>query len=160
MRRLAWTFAARIGDKYQICLTRSICLCIWSSFNLLHREFLHSRKLLQDHRIEYRPEKPERGGRRSPEPKYILHLPWKSEQIWTMRFYYRVLNASKRCSVDHDLTVPSGTVSSGPSMFIPLVYRGYIVFVFSVTMFVCVCVCVCVCKCFLENILLHFSQEL
>ena len=22
MRRLAWTFAARIGDKYQICLTR------------------------------------------------------------------------------------------------------------------------------------------
>ena len=23
MRRLAWTFAARIGDKYQICLTRS-----------------------------------------------------------------------------------------------------------------------------------------
>ena len=26
MRRLAWTFAARIGDKYQIHLTRSICL--------------------------------------------------------------------------------------------------------------------------------------
>ena len=25
MRRLAWTFAARIGDKYQIPLTRSIC---------------------------------------------------------------------------------------------------------------------------------------
>ena len=25
MRRLAWTFAARIGDKYQICLTQSIC---------------------------------------------------------------------------------------------------------------------------------------
>ena len=25
MRRLAWTFAARIGDKYQILLTRSIC---------------------------------------------------------------------------------------------------------------------------------------
>ena len=25
MRRLAWTFAARIGDKYQICLTLSIC---------------------------------------------------------------------------------------------------------------------------------------
>ena len=25
MRRLAWTFAARIGDKYQIHLTRSIC---------------------------------------------------------------------------------------------------------------------------------------
>ena len=24
MRRLAWTFAARIGDKYQIHLTRSI----------------------------------------------------------------------------------------------------------------------------------------
>ena len=30
MRRLAWTFAARIGDKYQIRLTRSICY-------LLHR---------------------------------------------------------------------------------------------------------------------------
>ena len=29
MRRLAWTFAARIGDKYQIRLTRSIyCSCI------------------------------------------------------------------------------------------------------------------------------------
>ena len=26
MRRLAWTFAARIGDKYQIRLTRSICV--------------------------------------------------------------------------------------------------------------------------------------
>ena len=26
MRRLAWTFAARIGDKYQIRLTRSKCL--------------------------------------------------------------------------------------------------------------------------------------
>ena len=26
MRRLAWTFAARIGDKYQIRLTRPICL--------------------------------------------------------------------------------------------------------------------------------------
>ena len=26
MRRLAWTFAARIGDKYQIRLTRSILL--------------------------------------------------------------------------------------------------------------------------------------
>ena len=29
MRRLAWTFAARIGDKYQICLTRPIkCLSL------------------------------------------------------------------------------------------------------------------------------------
>ena len=27
MRRLAWTFAARIGDKYQIRLTRSIYPC-------------------------------------------------------------------------------------------------------------------------------------
>ena len=27
MRRLAWTFAARIGDKYQIRLTRSILHC-------------------------------------------------------------------------------------------------------------------------------------
>ena len=27
MRRLAWTFAARIGDKYQIRLTRSKCSC-------------------------------------------------------------------------------------------------------------------------------------
>ena len=34
MRRLAWTFAARLGDKYQIRLTRSIyylngCVCGW-----------------------------------------------------------------------------------------------------------------------------------
>ena len=34
MRRLAWTFAARMGDKYQIRLTRSnnclvIWLCVW-----------------------------------------------------------------------------------------------------------------------------------
>ena len=27
MRRLAWTFAARIGDKYQIRLARPICSC-------------------------------------------------------------------------------------------------------------------------------------
>ena len=25
MRRLAWTFAARIGDKYQICFTQPVC---------------------------------------------------------------------------------------------------------------------------------------
>ena len=31
MRRLAWTFAARIGDKYQIRLTRSIYTCICSA---------------------------------------------------------------------------------------------------------------------------------
>ena len=31
MRRLAWTFAARIGDKYQIRLTRSICFLVNSS---------------------------------------------------------------------------------------------------------------------------------
>ena len=29
MRRLAWTFAARIGDKYQIRLTRSICIIVF-----------------------------------------------------------------------------------------------------------------------------------
>ena len=29
MRRLAWTFAARIGDKYQIRLTRSILYQLW-----------------------------------------------------------------------------------------------------------------------------------
>ena len=28
MRRLAWTFAARIGDKYQIRLTRSKLCCL------------------------------------------------------------------------------------------------------------------------------------
>ena len=57
MRRLAWTFAARIGDKYQIRLTRSSCNlntmkiekviiefewkhydCLW---NLLFSETLH-----------------------------------------------------------------------------------------------------------------------
>ena len=36
MRRLAWIFAARIGDKYQIRLTRSI------SLTLLHSISLHS----------------------------------------------------------------------------------------------------------------------
>ena len=30
MRRLAWTFAARIGDKYQIRLTRSIWYLYWT----------------------------------------------------------------------------------------------------------------------------------
>ena len=33
MRRLAWTFAARIGDKYQIRLTRSICFMSRLIFN-------------------------------------------------------------------------------------------------------------------------------
>ena len=32
MRRLTWTFAARIGDKYQIRLTRSMCL--WCLYKL------------------------------------------------------------------------------------------------------------------------------
>ena len=31
MRRLAWTFAARIGDKYQIRLTRSIYVCLFQT---------------------------------------------------------------------------------------------------------------------------------
>ena len=31
MRRLAWTFAARIGDKYQIRLTRPNCNMCWLS---------------------------------------------------------------------------------------------------------------------------------
>ena len=37
MRRLAWTFAFRIGDKYQIRLTRSICsvsVVSWSNYML------------------------------------------------------------------------------------------------------------------------------
>ena len=32
MRRLAWTFAARIGDNYQIRLTRSILWASWRSY--------------------------------------------------------------------------------------------------------------------------------
>ena len=36
MRRLAWTFAARIGDKYQIRLTRPICsVYVYTSLHLL-----------------------------------------------------------------------------------------------------------------------------
>ena len=35
MRRLAWTFAARIGDKYQIRLARPICYSI-CPFNIPH----------------------------------------------------------------------------------------------------------------------------
>ena len=31
MRRLAWTFAARIGDKYQIRLARLYAICPWPS---------------------------------------------------------------------------------------------------------------------------------
>ena len=29
--KLAWTFAARVGDKYQIRLTRSILCCIYAA---------------------------------------------------------------------------------------------------------------------------------
>ena len=37
MRRLAWTFAARIGDKYQIRLTRSnLCIKFLTFRNLFH----------------------------------------------------------------------------------------------------------------------------
>ena len=43
MRRLAWTFAARIGDKYQICLTRSIWpekYFIGTAYqNMVHRDY-------------------------------------------------------------------------------------------------------------------------
>ena len=35
MRRLAWTFAARIGDKYQIRLTRSTCIMLYYKFSEL-----------------------------------------------------------------------------------------------------------------------------
>ena len=35
MRRLAWTFAARIGDEYQIRLTRSICCICWFIFKMI-----------------------------------------------------------------------------------------------------------------------------
>ena len=38
MRRLAWTFAARIGDKYQIRLTRSIYISVkygWPAVRLM-----------------------------------------------------------------------------------------------------------------------------
>ena len=35
MRRLAWTFAARIGDKYQIRLTRPILYCTSSRLELI-----------------------------------------------------------------------------------------------------------------------------
>ena len=38
MRRLAWTFAARIGDKYQIRLTRSICK---SQFQTHHDDYIY-----------------------------------------------------------------------------------------------------------------------
>ena len=38
MRRLAWTFAARIGDKYQIHLTRSV---LWYCFTAIMFENLH-----------------------------------------------------------------------------------------------------------------------
>ena len=38
MRRLAWTFAARIGDKYQIRLTRSIWYCwSWPMVSSMHQ---------------------------------------------------------------------------------------------------------------------------
>ena len=44
MRRLAWTFAAHIGDKYQICLTQPIYLIQQQSYNVtkfLHKHLLH-----------------------------------------------------------------------------------------------------------------------
>ena len=40
MRRLAWTFAARIGDKYQIRLTRSIWVS-WSTAHVLCPDILY-----------------------------------------------------------------------------------------------------------------------
>ena len=40
MRRLAWTFAARIGYKYQIRLTRSVWFLAWALlFHLLDRNY-------------------------------------------------------------------------------------------------------------------------
>ena len=38
-RRLAWTFAARTGDKYQIRLARPICIMFQASLSL-HRTYL------------------------------------------------------------------------------------------------------------------------
>ena len=47
MRRLAWTFAARIGDKYQIRLTRSIwSMCrLFVSFGIIHFIFNNSKHI-------------------------------------------------------------------------------------------------------------------
>ena len=44
MRRLAWTFAARIGDKYQIRLSRSIYFItnIWKTDNAFRIAVLHA----------------------------------------------------------------------------------------------------------------------
>ena len=47
MRRLAWTFAARIGDKYQIRLTRSKLSAIFFFFFFLHwKHVYHNRQLI------------------------------------------------------------------------------------------------------------------
>ena len=40
MRRLAWTFAARIGDKYQIRLTRSNYSLFYSTVQFFNLKFL------------------------------------------------------------------------------------------------------------------------
>ena len=48
MRRLAWTFAARIGDKYQLRLTRSITKCIYISWTYRYA-ILHWEKVITIH---------------------------------------------------------------------------------------------------------------
>ena len=53
MRRLAWTFAARIGDKYQIRLTRPKCLHATSSNALFSRTTLVTKFITNFHTMAF-----------------------------------------------------------------------------------------------------------
>ena len=83
MRRLAWTFTARIGDKYQVRLTRSNCFClsveIFILGNITSFTTLNSKtKLLFTH-IKY------------------------SKKLFLANFlFYFQLNTLRKCCLSHD----------------------------------------------------------
>ena len=120
MRRLAWTFAARIGDKYQIRLTRS--MYVW----MINIGFTEGRPFLnvwRNYGHAVNTQVPVlwwycKNTKNLDTPKIIC---CNHPKIWTMLLYHRVMqpkDADRMAdSVDPNQTVPSEAVWSGSTLF-------------------------------------------
>ena len=100
MRRLAWTFAARIGDKYQIRLTRSI----WPICGIRHNVktqfalYLVSKHILFTHSL-FNKKKHENTSNGSLDlSKWIVWEPWQlKEVLWQHTENYALTVLSCNC---------------------------------------------------------------
>ena len=121
MRRLTWTFAARIGYKYQIRLTRSNCKKPWSvcgplGLQCFLKSVCPSTWYITDH---------ENVGQKINYPKFPKYSDTQKiccnhSKIWTW-LYHRVMSPNDadgmaNC-VDPDQTAPLGALWSGSTLF-------------------------------------------